>query len=79
LFAVDGSHTGMTIYYHRNTKQEVSKIKSVDGSIQDTRLTEGVTYEMVYTKNNTRISEGTLLNVGTWPLLWHTMMVSNTW
>ena len=34
LFAVDGSYTGMAIYYDWNTKQEVSKIKSsVNGSI----------------------------------------------
>lgn len=70
LFAVDGSHTSMAIYYDWNNKQEVSKIKSSDGSIQDTRLTKGITYEIGYTKNNTRQCQGTLVNVGTWHPTW---------
>ncbi len=53
LFAVGGSYTGMAIYYDWNTRQEVSKIKSsVDGSVQDTRLTKGITYEMSYPNGN---------------------------
>jgi hypothetical protein len=70
LFAVGGSHTSMAIYYDWNTKQEVSKIKSVDGSIQDTRLTKGITYEIVYEPDSTRICEGTLVDVGTWHPDW---------
>lgn len=70
LFAVDGSHTSMAIYYDWNSKQEVSKIKSANGSIQDTRLTKGLTYEIRYTKQNARVCEGTLVNVGTWHPKW---------
>ena len=70
LFAVDGSYNVMAIYYDWNTRQEVSKIKSsVDSSIQDTRLTKGITYEVSYSDRG-RVCNGTLVNVGTWHPKW---------
>lgn len=69
LFAVDGSHTSMAIYYDWNNRQEVSKIKSADGSVQDTRLTKGKTYEISYNRD-VRQCDGTLVNVGTWHPKW---------
>ncbi len=55
LFAVDGSYTGMAIYYDWSNLQEVSKILSPNEKLErnpkssllhDTRLTKGRTYQV---------------------------------